>query len=65
MWPFLVHMLMRQVCCAWDMYITMAGSDRETVSEVDIPSVYVTMADGRALLEAGEIDVKVRFTTKF
>lgn len=48
-----------QVCCAWDVYITMYGSDADTAEQVDIPSVYVTMADGKALLDAGEVNVQV------
>lgn len=42
------------------MYITMYGSDDGTSDNVAIPSVYVTMAGGKELLEAGEIDVEVR-----
>ncbi|CBJ48823.1 putative growth-on protein GRO10 [Ectocarpus siliculosus] len=48
-----------KVCCAWDMYITMYSSDPETSDKVGIPSVYVTMKDGQALLEAGEVDVEI------
>lgn len=43
------------------MYITMYSSDPETSDKVDIPSVYVTMKDGQALLEAGEVDVEVTY----
>ena len=40
-----------QVCCAWDLYITM-GEDQTVAGEVSIPSVYVTMRDSAALLSA-------------
>lgn len=48
-----------KVCCAWDMYITMYSSDPEIAAKVEIPSVYVTMADGAVLLDAGQIDVEM------
>lgn len=51
---------MRQVCCAWDKYITMYSSDAATADQIDIPSVYVTMKDGQTLLDAGEVNVEVR-----
>lgn len=41
------------------MYITMYSSDVEAADKVTIPSVYVTMKDGQALLDAGEVDVEV------
>lgn len=50
----------RQVCCAWDLYITMYSSAVETANKITIPSVYVTMKDGEALKAAGEVDVEVR-----
>ena len=49
-----------KVCCAWDMYITMYGSDDVIADKVAIPTVYVTMADGKMLQYAGEVDVQVR-----
>lgn len=49
-----------QVCCAWDLYITMYSSTVETADKISIPSVYVTMKDGDALKAAGEVDVEVR-----
>lgn len=55
---FLAH---SQVCCAWDMYITMYSSEAQIEDKVSIPSVYVTMRDGQALLDAGEIDVEVKY----
>ncbi|CAN0017698.1 unnamed protein product [Scytosiphon promiscuus] len=48
-----------KVCCAWDKYITMYSSDAETAGKIDIPSVYVTMKDGQALLDAGEVDIEL------
>ncbi|CAM9550196.1 unnamed protein product, partial [Hapterophycus canaliculatus] len=48
-----------QVCCAWDKYITMYSSDAKTADKIDIPSVYVTMKDGQALLDAGDVDVEI------
>lgn len=47
------------MCCAWDLYITMYSSDSELAAKVEIPSVYVTMADGELLLDAGNIDLEV------
>lgn len=49
-----------KVCCAWDMYITMYSSDKNIANQVVIPSVYVTIADGKTLQEAGVVDVQVR-----
>lgn len=49
-----------QVCCAWDLYITMYSSAAETANKITIPSVYVTMKGGEALKAAGEVDVEVR-----
>ncbi|CAM9516340.1 unnamed protein product [Ascophyllum nodosum] len=48
-----------KVCCAWDMYITMYGSDDVIADKVAIPTVYVTMADGKMLQYAGEVDVQL------
>eukprot|EP00752_Nemacystus_decipiens_P009947 g8870.t1 len=48
-----------KVCCAWDLYITMYSSAAETASKISIPSVYVTMKDGEALKDAGEVDVEL------
>lgn len=42
------------------MYITMFSSDENIAKQVAIPSVYVTIADGKTLQEAGEVDVQVR-----
>ncbi|CAN0404914.1 unnamed protein product [Discosporangium mesarthrocarpum] len=40
-----------QVCCAWDLYITMGFMDPEKANSVHIPSVFVTMAEGNMLRE--------------
>lgn len=37
----------------------MYSSDAETAGKIDIPSVYVTMKDGQALLDAGEVNIEV------
>lgn len=47
------------------MYITMYSSDPEVAAKVEIPSVYVTMADGAVLLDAGQIDVEVSLVLVF
>lgn len=39
----------------------MYSSAAETANKISIPSVYVTMKDGEALKDAGEVDVEVRF----
>lgn len=41
------------------MYITMYSSDPEIAAKVEIPSVYVTMADGEMLVVAGQMDLDV------
>lgn len=48
------------MCCAWDLYINMQRSENEVVDEITIPAVYVTIADGQKLWNAGEVDVEVR-----
>ena len=37
----------------------MYSSNPELAAKVEIPSVYVTMADGAVLLDAGNIDLEV------
>lgn len=42
----------------------MYSSAAETAKKISIPSVYVTMQDGKALEDAGEVDVEVKFPPK-
>lgn len=39
-----------KVCCAWDLYMTMATSG--SASDIKIPGVFVTMRDGDDLVES-------------
>lgn len=39
-----------KICCAWDMYMTMASAD-DSAAEITIPSLFVTMTDYDALLD--------------
>lgn len=59
MYPCVRVVIFHQVCCAWDIYITMWGSGKEIAGKVSIPSVYVTMADGQKIKDAGEVNVEV------
>jgi len=39
-----------KICCAWDMYMTMASAD-DSATEISIPSLFVTMTDYDTLLK--------------
>lgn len=41
------------------MYINMESSEKEVADKIAIPAVYVTIADGQKLWNAGEVNVEV------
>ena len=46
----------RQVCCAWDLYVTMGGGSDEDSDDVDIPVVFVRMEDEETLSSFSSLD---------
>ena len=46
----------RQVCCAWDLYVTMGDGSDESSADITIPAVFVRMEDEDTLSTFSSLD---------